>query len=167
MADDSLSTVTIPKDRSGTMHRIQVILRIIQVCLAILIVGISVDPPFNHFQRIFNKPRATVGDIAIIYTAIIGYMIINILFLIGHVLGDRIPKRTLLLFSSVGAVLHIVAASMMIHTWRKVTGEYIEFYNNAIHSSQLYNNLFLTSAILTFLNAALFGCDVAFTLRYT
>ncbi|XP_044008908.1 uncharacterized protein LOC122852878 [Aphidius gifuensis] len=164
MADDSLSQVTIPKDRSGTMHRIQVILKIVQVCLAILIVGISIDPPFNHFQRIFNKPRATVGDIAIIYTAIIGYMIINMLFLIGHVLGDRIPKKTLLLFSSVGAVLHIVAASMMIHTWRKVTGEY---HNNAIHSSQLYNNLFMTSAILTFLNAALFGGDVVFTLRYT
>lgn len=65
--------------------------------LSIFAVGLIVDP-FNSFMRVFNKPRTKVDDIAFIYITIGGYMLINSILIITHLLGDRVPKRTVNIF---------------------------------------------------------------------
>jgi len=64
--------------------------------LATFAIGLAVDP-MNSFQRIFNKPRFKLDDAATIYVTVAGYILINALFVISHMLGDRVPKRTVML----------------------------------------------------------------------
>jgi hypothetical protein len=64
--------------------------------VAIFAIGLAVDP-MNSFQRIFNRSRFKLDDAATIYVTIAGYILINTLFVISHMLGDRIPKRTVIL----------------------------------------------------------------------
>lgn len=64
--------------------------------VAVFAIGLAVDP-MNSFQRIFNRPRFKLDDAATIYISVAGYILINSLFVISHLLGDRIPKRTVML----------------------------------------------------------------------
>ncbi|XP_034934510.1 uncharacterized protein [Chelonus insularis] len=165
MADESLATPPPPKERRS-WHVTILIAKIVEVILAIVIVGLMVDP-LNSYQKIFNRPRTKLDDVAFVYVAVAGYLLINVLFLIGYVLGDRIPKRTLIMFSTVGCAMHIAAASVMVHTWRKAMGSYLDFHNNAIHSSKQYNDMILSGAFFTFVNAAVLGADVFLTIKYS
>lgn len=63
--------------------------------VAIFAIGLAVDP-MNSFQRIFNRPRFKLDDAATIYVTVAGYILINGLFVISHMLGDRVPKRTVM-----------------------------------------------------------------------
>lgn len=63
--------------------------------VATFAIGLSVDP-MNSFQRIFNRPRFKLDDAATIYVTVAGYILINALFVLSHMLGDRVPKRTVM-----------------------------------------------------------------------
>lgn len=56
-------------------------------------IGLVVDP-LNSFQKIMIRMHFKLDDAAIIYITIAGYLMINTLFIICQLLGDRIPKRT-------------------------------------------------------------------------
>ena len=59
-------------------------------------VGLMVDP-LDSFNRVFmhqNKPK--LEHIALIYIALAGYLVINPIIIIGYLLGDRLPKRTVI-----------------------------------------------------------------------
>ena len=122
--------------------------------------------PFESFQEIYNKPRISVSDLAIVHVTIIGYIIINGLFIFSHFIGDRLPRRTVLLFLATGTLLHVVAGSVMISSWKRLGGDYTYTYNNHIYPSKLYMDMFISSSIITLLNAILFGTDVFMTIRY-
>lgn len=61
--------------------------------MAVFIIGLMVDP-LNSYQKIFNRPRTKLDDVAIVYISVAGYLLINMLFIIGYALGDRIPRKT-------------------------------------------------------------------------
>lgn len=52
----------------------------------------------NSFQRVFTRSRFKLDDAATIYVTVAGYILINVLFIISHMLGDRVPKRTVKIF---------------------------------------------------------------------
>lgn len=138
----------------------------LEVIVAIFAIGLAVDP-LNSFQRIFNKPRFKLDDAATIYISVAGYILINSLFVISHMLGDRVPKRTLLLFASVGVCMHVVAGSLMVHNWRKMNGSYYYVHNNEIHPSKQYMDMLISAAVFTFVNAAIFVAEIISLIRYS
>ncbi|XP_012282923.1 uncharacterized protein LOC105701075 [Orussus abietinus] len=164
MADESLQDSTIDKADRGSAKA--VLFKIAEVVLAVFSVGLIVDP-FNSFQQIFNKPRTKLDDIAFIYITIGGFVIFNTLFAISHVLGDRIPKRTTMMFAAVGALFHVVAGSVIVHNWRKLHGDYVYVQNNAIYPSKQYMDMLISGAVFTFLDAAIFVAEVVFVFKYS
>ena len=56
-------------------------------------IGLIVDP-LNSFQRLSIRTHFKLDDAAIIYITVAGFLIINALFIICQLMGDRIPKRT-------------------------------------------------------------------------
>ncbi|OAD53147.1 hypothetical protein WN48_10777 [Eufriesea mexicana] len=64
--------------------------------LSVFSIGLIVDP-LNSFQKILVRSHFKLDDAAIIYIAIGSYMIINTLFIICHMIGDRIPQRSLVI----------------------------------------------------------------------
>nr|KAF7429227.1 hypothetical protein H0235_005625 [Vespula pensylvanica] len=92
MADENQRTTQVPKENRISKH-IPIFFKVIEIILAIFAIGLLVDP-LNSFQRVFNKPRFKLDDAAFIYVTVAGYIMINSLFIICHLLGDRLPKRT-------------------------------------------------------------------------
>lgn len=165
MADEDQQSQR-PAPKHKILSHLPVVIKIIEVIVAIFAIGLAVDP-MNSFQRIFNRPRFKLDDAATIYVTVAGYILINALFIISHMLGDRVPKRTLLMFASVGAFMHVVAGSLMVHNWRQMNGPYYYVYNNEIHASKQYMDMLISAAVFTFVNAVVFIAEMIAVIRYS
>ncbi|XP_015439247.1 PREDICTED: uncharacterized protein LOC107194183 [Dufourea novaeangliae] len=163
MADEGQQEQRLPKERKMIGH-LPFLMKILEVILSVFAIGLIVDP-LNSFQRILIRSKFKLDDAAIIYISIAGYIIINTLFIICHFLGDRIPKRTLIIFTSVGALLHIVAGSVIVYNWNKIMGPY--YNNNEFYPSKQYMDMFISGAVFTFVNALVFIVDIVLTIRYS
>lgn len=161
MADDSQQDQHAPKERKVVRH-LPFLIKILEIILAVVAIGLIVDP-MNSFQKIQIRTRFKLDDAAIIYISIAGFMIINTLFIISHCLGDRIPKRTLILFGSVGALLHVVAGSVIVYNWRKILGPY--YTNNEFYPSKQYMDMFISGAVFTFVDALVFVVEIIVIIR--
>ncbi|XP_058797845.1 uncharacterized protein LOC131668040 [Phymastichus coffea] len=143
-----------------------VILKVVEVVISVFCIGLIVDP-FNSFNTLFRyEPRPKLDDIVFIYITLGGFIIVNTICILGHLLGDRMPKRTSLLFSVTGSILHVIAGILIIVNHRKLSGNYGIFYNNNQYASKQYMDMMIASCFFTFVNALLFGIDVLFTIKY-
>ncbi|XP_032669606.1 uncharacterized protein LOC116843349 [Odontomachus brunneus] len=166
MADESQQRPQPTAKSHKILSHLPIAIKVLEVIVAIFAIGLAVDP-MNSFQRIFNKPRFKLDDAATIYITVAGYILINTLFILGHMLGDRVPKRTLLMFASVGALMHVVAGSLMVHNWRNLNGRYFYAHNNEIHPSKQYMDMLISAAVFTFVNAVVFIAEIIAILRYS
>ncbi|KAL6424623.1 hypothetical protein ACFW04_009961 [Cataglyphis niger] len=153
-----------PPPKNKILHHLPIAIKIIELIVAIFAIGLVVDP-MNSFQRTFNRSRFKLDDAATIYVTVAGYILINGLFVISHMLGDRVPKRTLILFAFVGAIMHLVAGSLMVHNWRQMNGPYYYVYNNEIHPSKQYMDMLISAAVFTFVNVAVFVAEIVAIIR--
>ncbi|XP_012145752.1 uncharacterized protein LOC105663129 [Megachile rotundata] len=160
MADETQHVQQISRENRMIYH-LPFMIKAVEVVLAVFAIGLIVDP-MNSFQRILIKSHFKLDDAAIIYISIAGYIIINSLFIICHLLGDRIPKRTLILFASMGALLHVVAGAVIVYDWRKPMGPY---YNNELYPSKQYLDMFISGAVFTFVDALVFVIEIVFIIR--
>lgn len=165
MADEDQQSQR-PAPKNKFLSHLPIVIKVIELIVATFAIGLSVDP-MNSFQRIFNRPRFKLDDAATIYVTVAGYILINALFVLSHMLGDRVPKRTLLMFASVGALMHVVAGSLMVHNWRKMNGPYYYVYNNEVHPSKQYMDMLISAAVFTFVNAAVFVAEIIAIIRYS
>ena len=72
-----------------------------------------------------------------------------------------------MIFSTLGALFHIIAASLIVHNWRKLNGGFIQAYNNEVYASKQYLDMLISGAFFTFLEATIFVFDVFLTFRYS
>nr|KAF7437999.1 hypothetical protein H0235_000390 [Vespula pensylvanica] len=61
--------------------------KIIELILCIISIGLIVNP-FNEIHR------EDIDHVAIVYVSLCGYILINAIIILCHLLGDRIPKKT-------------------------------------------------------------------------
>ncbi|XP_003695045.1 uncharacterized protein LOC100867447 [Apis florea] len=163
MADESQQESQPARKERKIMNYLPFSLKILEIILAVFSIGLIVDP-LNSFQKISIR-HFKLDDAAIIYITIAGYIIINTLFIICQILGDRIPKRTLVIFSSVGALLHIVAGSVIVYNWRKILGPY--YNNNEFYPSKQYVDMFISGAVFTFANVVVFILEIFFIIKFS
>lgn len=71
------------------------------------------------------------------------------------------------MFSVVGAIMHLISASVMVHSWRKAVGSYFDVQNNNIYSSKMYNDMMISASVFTFINAAVYAAEVFVTVKYS
>ncbi|XP_017763216.1 PREDICTED: uncharacterized protein LOC108552997 [Eufriesea mexicana] len=162
MADESQQDQPARKERN-IMRHIPLLMKIMEVILSVFSIGLIVDP-LNSFQKILVRSHFKLDDAAIIYIAIGSYMIINTLFIICHMIGDRIPQRSLIIFASVGALLHIVAGSVIVYNWRTILGPY--FNNNGYYPSKQYMDMLISGSIFTFANSVAFIFEIFFLVKF-
>ncbi|KAM0728058.1 hypothetical protein ACS0PU_005527 [Formica fusca] len=166
MADEDQQSQR-PAPRNKILSHLPTAIKIIELILAIFAIGLAVDP-MNSFQQMFNRPRFKLDDAATIYVTVAGYILINGLFVISHMLGDRVPKRTLILFAFVGAIMHLVAGSLMVHNWRHMNGSSHHYvYNNEIYASKQYVDMLISAAVFTFVNAVVFVVEIIAIIKWS
>ncbi|RLU20888.1 hypothetical protein DMN91_007502 [Ooceraea biroi] len=165
MADESQQSQEPTSKRRKILSHLPIAIKVLEVIVAIFAIGLAVDP-MDSFQHVFTRSRFKLADAATIYITVAGYILINTLFILSHMLGDRVPKRTLIMFASVGAFMHVVAGSLMVHNWRKINNSYY-FPNNENYASKQYMDMLVSAAVFTFVNAALFVAELIAIIRYS
>ncbi|KAK6623800.1 hypothetical protein RUM44_010656 [Polyplax serrata] len=124
-------------------------------CLSIVLVGLIVDPTNNGILA-FDQNHS-----GIVYVSWPGYIIINTVLLITHLAGDRVPKRTQILFSFVGGCLFVAAAAVSLEDWRRQHGESLLKTN-----VQQYSDQTIAAGILALFCALTFFIDVFVTIKF-
>lgn len=131
---------------------VPILCKLVELCLTIVIVGLIVDPTNSGILQ-FDQNHS-----GIVYVTWPGYILINSILLIGYVIGDRIPKRTMMLFSFVGGILYIAAASVAIHDWRQN-----QITPQGARPSKQYQDMTISAAVLAIFTALIMFLDTAAT----
>ncbi|KAF7417700.1 uncharacterized protein V1477_002075 [Vespula maculifrons] len=127
--------------------------KIIELILCIISIGLIVNP-FNEIHR------EDIDHVAIVYVSLCGYILINAIIILCHLLGDRIPKKTAIAFSVMGAVLCLIAGLVLIRDWT-------EFPNNLIFRYvEQYSDQMISSGVFVIIAAIVFACDIYFINKY-
>lgn len=94
----------------------------------------------------------------VMYTAYTGYMLINVVLLIGRGIGDRIPYITIILFDVIGAVLFFIAAVLLLI-------DRIRLARDIFHPRQYLLSMMTVSVCFAFVNCCVFILEACFTRR--
>lgn len=127
--------------------------KIIELILCVISVGLIVNP-FNEI------PQEDINHVAIVYVSLCGYILINAIIILCHLLGDRMPKRTATAFSAMGAILCLTAGLVLIRDWTY-------FPNNLIFRYvEQYSDQMVSSGVFAIFAAIVFACDTYFINKY-
>lgn len=129
--------------------------KIIELILCVIATGLAVGP----FQE--NQIRPTdIHHIAIFHVATGGYILINAILITSHLLGERVPKKTALIFTAMGAILCCTAGLILIRDWDN-------FSTNLIHAYlEEYSDQMVAAGSFAIIAAAVFAVDTYFTNKY-
>ncbi|XP_014218773.1 uncharacterized protein LOC106647037 [Copidosoma floridanum] len=125
---------------------IEVILCITAICLT--------NNPLDDY-RIRRDFLNSFTDIegAIVFTSLYGFTLTNLIFVLSSVLGDKLPKKMLMLFSGVASSLCCIAGVILI----------IELDENTIMPQEIQ---LLPSGIFTILASVTFALETLLTYKY-
>lgn len=73
----------------------------------------------------------------------------------------------MILFASLGAILHIVAGSLIVHNWRTIQKPYYHMQNNELYPSKQYMDMLISSAVFVFINALTFVVEICLIVKYS
>jgi hypothetical protein len=73
------------EDRKIFARRVQLVLKIVELSLAIICVGLIVDP-INH------KMQLNMHHVGLVYVAYAGFIFINTIVIIGQMKAERMPQ---------------------------------------------------------------------------
>lgn len=155
MADEDQQSGPV-RGEQKMMGYAPIMMKVFEVIFAVFAIGLVADP-LKSFQKILIRTHFKLDDAAIIYISLGGYVIINTMFIICQIMGDQIPKRTLIMFSALGALLHVVAGSVIVYNWKKIMDPY---FNNEIYPSKQYMDMFISGAVFTFVDAVIFILEI-------
>ncbi|XP_023318745.1 uncharacterized protein LOC111694518 [Trichogramma pretiosum] len=107
------------------------IFKIVEVVLCDVAIGLS-NYPFDDVQvrrNFFHNFTDIEG--AIVFTSLYGYSLINVVLVVSYFLDEKLPKKMLMIFSSVAAILCCITGVILIvelgnHDYDLVPTEYID-----------------------------------------
>jgi hypothetical protein len=96
--------------------------------------------------------------VGIMYTAYIGFILINTLLLISRVIGDRIPYLTVVLFALNGAGLFLITGILLLIDRKKLT-------RGVFHPKLYLLTMMTISVSFAFANVVVFIVEAFFTYK--
>ncbi|XP_044758910.1 uncharacterized protein LOC123316759 isoform X1 [Coccinella septempunctata] len=98
--------------------------------------------------------------LAVMYTTYSGFLIINLMFLLGRSMKEIISYKTNVIFSAAGSVMFVFTAIMLLKAKADLQPHHF-FHPNTHHLVML-----VTTVIFSFINATIFAIDVFLHLKY-
>ncbi|KAF7274086.1 uncharacterized protein LOC143195875 [Rhynchophorus ferrugineus] len=131
----------------------QLIARIIELAINALCLGLFYQPA----SKSANFTKHHLEQVGLLFLTFSGYLVINAVFIISRLIKDRIPFRTISLFSIIAAVLNFVAALLLIVDKKNK-------FQAMYYEPQMHLIGVLTSAtVLCFVNTVVYGLDGVYT----
>ncbi|XP_037906414.1 uncharacterized protein LOC119648688 isoform X1 [Hermetia illucens] len=103
-------------DTSKSSSLILVGIKVVELCLIVVCLGLIDDPANNSHNRIFISPR-TVG---ISYATIGAFLIFTAVYIIMKIFSDSCPWKTSSLMSILAVILFIACGTMLLRDWSYV-----------------------------------------------
>ena len=75
----------MPEDQNVLVSRVQFVLKVVELSLSIVCMGLIVDP-MNH------KLQVNLHHIGLVYVAYAGFILINTIVIIGQTRAERMPQ---------------------------------------------------------------------------
>ncbi|KAL1494098.1 hypothetical protein ABEB36_009749 [Hypothenemus hampei] len=104
-----------------------------------------------------NLAKHHLEQVAVILLAYVGYILINLVFIVARCLNDKIPFRVGALFSLVAALLNVTSGILLIvNRTNKFQGMYYEPH-------KYLESMLSAATVLSFINAVFFSGDAVYT----
>ncbi|KAH1016789.1 hypothetical protein HUJ04_007959 [Dendroctonus ponderosae] len=131
----------------------QLILKVLQLIVCALCFAFFFQPA----NQSANIAKHHLEEVGLIFLAFVGYMHINVIFIVSRCIKDKIPFRVSALFSLIAAILFFVAGILLIVDRRNK-------FQGAYYEPHVYLASMLSAATaLSFINAVLFAVDGVYT----
>ncbi|KAL0107166.1 hypothetical protein PUN28_015588 [Cardiocondyla obscurior] len=152
MAEETSSVSNLLTRLKGYLKEAPFFCKIIELVLCIIAAGLVAGP----FQQNQIRPP-DIHHVAIFHVAIGGYILINGVLILSHFLGEKLPKKTALIFSTMGAILCCTAGLILIRDWDNFSSNLILAY------LQEYSDQMVAAGSFAILAALIFAIDTYFT----
>ncbi|XP_020286073.1 uncharacterized protein LOC109855837 [Pseudomyrmex gracilis] len=139
----------------GYLKKAPFFCKIVELILCVIATGLVAGP----FQQ--NHIRTDdIHHIALFHVAVCGYILINAILIMSHLLDEQIPKKTALMFTTMGAILCCTAGLVLIRDWDNLS-------TNLIHAYlEEYSNQTVAAGSFAILAALVFAIDAYLTNKY-
>ncbi|KAL1494094.1 hypothetical protein ABEB36_009746 [Hypothenemus hampei] len=131
----------------------QLIIKILELITSALCFGLFYQPA----NQSANLAKHHLEQVAVILLAYVGYILINLVFIVARCLNDKIPFRVGALFSLVAALLNVTSGILLIvNRTNKFQGMYYEPH-------KYLESMLSAATVLSFINAVFFSVDAVYT----
>lgn len=109
-------TYTFSSHRDLSTKQWPIIVKSISVILCILCI-IFIDDPANSFRiRLFVSPRF----FCLCYGTYVTYMIYSTVYLVGKLIGDEWPWKTMIILSSIATILFLICGIVLLRGYTNI-----------------------------------------------
>ncbi|XP_074036031.1 uncharacterized protein [Leptinotarsa decemlineata] len=130
----------------------QIGVKILELLICAICMGFIYDPASTA-----GLGKSHMLHVGVMYTSYTGYMVINCVLILGRMLGDKIPFRTVSLFAVTGSALFLITCILLTVDRLYLMKHY--FY----HPNMYLLTMMTTSIIFAFINVVVFAVDAMFT----
>lgn len=151
--DDEEETTETRTLRTFFKKRWQIMIKLIQLLLCVLCTGLVMEPAKRGILM-----TAHLDHIIVIFTTCVGYTLITAIFILARAIGDRLPYRTVFIFSMLASGLFCLSGILLaIDRQRRY------FYDEVYFEPRPYLlHLMVASSGFSFLSSLVFAVEVVF-----
>ncbi|XP_069685013.1 uncharacterized protein [Periplaneta americana] len=142
------------EDQKIMVKRVQFLLKVVELSLSIICVGLIVDP-INH------KMQLNMHHVALVYATFAGYIVVNTVIIIGQVKAERMPQYMWALLSFTAGAVFLAAGSVIIDDWRNLWGGL-----KHMGYSKQYMDMMIASGIIAIFNAFIYFVDFCLVIAF-
>ncbi|XP_065218994.1 uncharacterized protein LOC135844658 [Planococcus citri] len=128
------------------------LIKVLELVLALLSISLIISP--------YNKVQPSNGKSGLIYSAFTGAILINILIIVCHFIGERIPKKACLIISCFYGVFMLIAGFIVIQDWRNIQT------NIYARQFKYHMDMMLASGVFSIFTSVSFFADIGLTIKY-
>ncbi|RLU27063.1 hypothetical protein DMN91_000862 [Ooceraea biroi] len=155
MADETTTTSSLAARLKKHFKEPSLFCKITELILCVIAMGLVAGP----FQDNQTRPY-DIHYVAIFHVAVCGYVFINVVLIMGHLMGERLPKKTALIFTTMGMIMCGTAGIVLLCEWDNFSANLIRAY------LQEYKNRIMAAGFFAILAAVVFAIDTYFTNKY-
>ncbi|XP_075231492.1 uncharacterized protein LOC142330225 [Lycorma delicatula] len=129
------------------------LIKVLELILAVLCF-LLIYVPFD------NRLQSNVHHAGMVYVAYCTTILVNSVLIASHLQHQRIPRRTLYIFSTICGLLFLIAGCVVLNDWWTL------MHSIYFHPPKLFLDMMICSGFFAILNSIAFFVDIWFTFRY-
>ncbi|XP_054273246.1 uncharacterized protein LOC128993393 [Macrosteles quadrilineatus] len=129
------------------------LIKVLELVVALLCL-VLIYVPFD------NRLQTNLNHVGIVYVTYCCAVIVNGVLIGSHLQGERVPQKTLFIFSTVLGILFFITGCVVLNDWWTL------MHSLYFHPPKTFLDMMICSGIFSILNSLTFFTDIWLTYRY-